>query len=131
VATNPAGHATSGNPGSSGRSDELAVQNDIRLAAGRGDTRLFRNNTGALKDPNGRLVRYGLCKGSSDLIGYRTVTITPDMVGQQLAVFAAIEVKDRGAPTPEQLHFIAQVKAAGGLAGVARSVADAQAILGV
>jgi hypothetical protein len=131
VATNPAGHATSGNRGSSGRSDELAVQNAIRLAAGRGDTRLFRNNTGALKDPNGRLVRYGLCKGSSDLIGYRTVTITPDMVGQQLAVFAAIEVKDRGAPTPEQLHFIAQVKAAGGLAGVARSVADAQAILGV
>jgi hypothetical protein len=131
VATNPAGRATSGNRGSSGRSDELAVQNDIRLAAGRGDTRLFRNNTGALKDPNGRLVRYGLCKGSSDLIGYRTVTITPDMVGQQLAVFTAIEVKDRGAPTPEQLHFIAQVKAAGGLAGVARSVADAQAILGV
>jgi hypothetical protein len=138
VATNPAGRATSGNRGSSGsstpssgRSDELAVQNDIRLAVGRGDIRLWRNNTGALKDPNGRLVRYGLCKGSSDLIGYRTITITPDMVGQQLAVFAAIEVKDCGAPTPEQLHFIAQVKAAGGLAGVARSVADAQAILGV
>ena len=92
---------------------------------------MFRNNTGALKDPQGRLVRYGLCKGSSDLIGYRTVTITPDMVGQQLAVFTAIEVKDRGTPTPEQLHFIAQVQAAGGLAGVARSVADAQSILGM
>lgn len=114
-----------------GRSDELAVQNDIRLAVGRGAARLFRNNTGALKDQQGRLVRYGLCKGSSDLIGYRTVTITPDMVGQQLAVFAAIEVKDRGTPTPEQLHFITQVKAAGGLAGVARSVADAQRILGM
>lgn len=133
VDTGQGGHATSGSRGkrSGGRSDELAVQNTIRLAVGRGATRLFRNNTGALKDPSGRLVRYGLCKGSSDLIGYRTITITPDMVGQQVAVFAAIEVKDRGAPTPEQLQFIAQVQAAGGLAGVARSVADAQAILGM
>ena len=92
---------------------------------------MFRNNTGALKDAQGRLVRYGLCKGSSDLIGWRSLTITPDMVGQTVAVFAAIEVKDRGRPTPEQLHFIAQVQAAGGLAGVARTVAEAEAILGV
>jgi hypothetical protein len=76
-------------------------------------------------------VRYGLCKGSSDLIGWRSTTITPEMVGQQLAVFTAIEVKDRGTPTPEQLHFIAQVQAAGGLAGVARSVDEAKAILGM
>ena len=76
-------------------------------------------------------MRYGLCKGSSDLIGWRSLTITPDMVGQTVAVFAAIEVKDRGTPTPEQLHFIAQVQAAGGLAGVARTVAEAEAILGV
>lgn len=122
-------HGDSGLAG--GRSDELAVQNAIRLAVGRGAARLFRNNTGALKDQQGRLVRYGLCKGSSDLIGWRTVTVTPDMVGQQLAVFAAVEVKDRGAPTPEQLHFIAQVKAAGGLAGVARTVAEAETILGM
>lgn len=96
---------------------------------GRGDARLWRNNTGALKDANGRLVRYGLCQGSADLIGYRTVTITPDMVGQRIAVFAAIEVKDRGKPTPEQLRFLEVVRAAGGLAGIARSVADAEQIL--
>ena len=112
-----------------GRSDELAVQNHIRLALGRGHTRLWRNNTGALKDPSGRLVRYGLCAGSSDLIGFTTVTITPDMVGQQLAVFTAIEVKDRGRPTPEQLRFIDAVRAAGGRAGVARSVDEATAIV--
>jgi hypothetical protein len=134
VAINQAGPNTSGSRASSGgkgRSDELAVQNAIRLAAGRGSNRLFRNNTGALKDQAGRLVRYGLCKGSSDLIGWRSLTITPDMVGQQVAVFAAIEVKDRGTPTAEQLHFIAQVQAAGGLAGVARTVAEAEAILGM
>jgi hypothetical protein len=112
-----------------GRSDELAVQNAIRLEHGTGPARLWRNNTGALKDAQGRLVRYGLCPGSSDLIGLRTITITPDMVGQTLAVFTAIEVKDRGRPTPEQLAFIAMVQQAGGLAGVARSTDDARAIL--
>lgn len=112
-----------------GRSDELAVQNHIRLSLGRGPVRLWRNNTGALKDASGRLVRYGLCTGSSDLIGFTTVTITPDMVGQQLAVFTAIEVKDKGRPTPEQLRFLEVVRAAGGMAGVARTVEDAQDII--
>ena len=112
-----------------GRSDELAIQNAIRIAHGAGPARLWRNNVGALKDRTGRLVRYGLCPGSSDLIGLRSVTITPDMVGQTLAVFTAIEVKDRGRPTPEQQAFIAMVQQAGGLAGVARSTEDARAIL--
>lgn len=114
-----------------GGSDELAVQNTIRLDLGRGPVRLWRNNTGALKDTNGRLVRYGLCKGSADLIGLRTIEITPDMVGQRIAVFTAIEVKDRGRPTPEQLRFLEVVRAAGGIAGVARSVEDARSILGL
>lgn len=113
------------------RSDEAKVQNDIRLELGRGGTRLWRNNSGALKDATGRLVRYGLCPGSSDLIGLRQVVVTPDMVGQTLAVFTAIEVKDRGRPTPEQQAFITMVQQAGGLAGVARSVDDARTILGL
>ncbi len=112
-----------------GRSDELAVQNDIRIACGAGPARLWRNNTGALKDATGRLVRYGLCPGSSDLIGLRQVTITPDMVGQRVAVFSAIEVKDRGRPTDQQQAFVAMVQQAGGLAGIARSVPDALSIL--
>lgn len=112
-----------------GRSDELAIQNAIRIAHGAGPARLWRNNTGALRDASGRLVRYGLCPGSSDLIGLRQVVVTPDMIGQTLAVFAAIEVKDRGRATPEQQAFIAMVQQAGGLAGVARSTDDARAIL--
>lgn len=111
------------------RSDEQRIQNEIRLALGRGITRLWRNNTGALKDATGRLVRYGLCSGSSDLIGLRTITVTPDMVGQQLAVFTAIEVKDRARPTDEQQAFLAMVQQLGGFAGIARSVEDARAIL--
>lgn len=112
-----------------GPSHEAKVQNDIRLALGRGPVRLFRNNTGALKDQHGRMVTFGLCKGSSDLVGWRSTTITADMVGQQLAVFTAIEVKDKGRPTPEQIAFVEAVRKAGGIAGVARSIEDAQAIL--
>jgi hypothetical protein len=87
---------------------------------------LFRNNTGTLRDANGRPVSFGLCKGSADLIGWRTVTITPEMVGQQVAVFTSIEVKTAsGRLTPEQRQWLAAVETAGGIAGVARSVEDA------
>ena len=110
-------------------SHEHVVQNQIRLALSRGGTRLFRNNTGALRDQNGRLVQFGLCKGSSDLIGWQSVEITPDMVGETVAVFVAIEIKDQGRATKEQKAFIQRVREAGGLAGVARSIEDAQAIL--
>jgi hypothetical protein len=114
-----------------GPSDERKIQADIQLAAcaGGGPARLWRNNTGALKDARGQLVRYGLCPGSSDLIGFRTVVITPDMVGQRIAIFTAVEVKDRGKPTDQQQAFINLVQQAGGLAGVARSVPEALSIL--
>jgi hypothetical protein len=114
---------------------EQAIQQRIRLACSRGPTRLFRNNTGRLRDERGQLVTFGLCPGSADLIGYRTVEITEDDVRAaggrlRLAVFAAVEVKaPTGRATPEQTAFLEHVTAAGGLAGIARSVEDAQAIL--
>jgi hypothetical protein len=108
---------------------EQTIQQRILLALGRGSRRIWRNNTGALRDERGQLVRYGLCKGSADLIGLTTVTITPDMVGQTVAVFTAIEVKSAtGRPTPEQEAFLAMVRQAGGRAGIARSIEDAQRI---
>ena len=110
-------------------SNEAYVQNKIRLAVGSGDVRLFRNNTGALMDMQGRLVKFGLCKGSSDLIGFRSITITPDMVGQKIAVFSAIEVKDKGKATVDQKNFINIINNAGGYAGVAKNVNDAKKIL--
>lgn len=114
-----------------GRSDELAIQNAIRIEHGSGPARLWRNNTGALKDASGRLVRYGLCPGSSDLIGLRTRIITERDLGHRFAQFVAIEVKDRGRLTEQQQAFITMVQQAGGLAGVARSVEDARRILGL
>jgi hypothetical protein len=109
---------------------EQRIQQEIRLAISKGDTRVFRNNTGTLRDANGRPVQFGLCKGSADLIGWRTVTITPEMVGQQVAVFTSIEVKTpTGRVQPEQKQWLEAVQAAGGIAGIARSVADAEALL--
>jgi hypothetical protein len=111
---------------------EQQIQQEIRIACSRGQTRLFRNNTGTLRDQHGRPVQFGLCKGSADLIGYRTITITPDMVGQQVAVFTSIEVKtSTGRMRPEQQAWLDTVQAAGGIAGVARSVEDALRIVSV
>ena len=109
---------------------EQSIQQHIRIACSTGATRLFRNNTGTLRDQHGRPVQFGLCKGSADLIGYRSITITPDMVGQQVAVFTSIEVKTAtGRLRPEQRAWMETVQAAGGIAGVARSVEDAQRIV--
>jgi len=111
---------------------EQRIQQEIRLAISKGDTRVFRNNTGTLRDANGRPVQFGLCKGSADLIGWRTLTITPEMVGQQVAVFTSIEVKTAtGRLRPDQRQWLEAVQAAGGIAGVARSVEDAMWLTGV
>jgi hypothetical protein len=111
---------------------ETDLQQRIRLALGtRADTRLFRNQTGALPDPRtGRLVTFGLARGSADLIGWRTVMITPEMVGQRIAVFTSIEVKTpTGRLAPAQQHWLQAVRTAGGCAGIARSVGDALQII--
>lgn len=114
---------------------EAADLQRIRLDLGRepGVT-LFRHNQGALRDVTGRVVRFGLHPGCPDLIGWRSVTITPDMVGRQVAIFAGVEVKAPGGKhpvTPEQRAFINAITSAGGLAGVARNPAQARHILGI
>ena len=89
---------------------------------------LFRS----LPDPRtGRPVQFGLARGSADLIGWRSVVITPEMVGQRVAVFTSLEVKTpTGRLTPAQQAWLGTVHNAGGIAGVARSVRDANEILG-
>ena len=111
---------------------EQTIQQHIRLACSIGSCRLFRNNTGTLRDINGRPVTFGLCKGSADLIGWSSRTITEDMVGQQIAVFTSIEVKAAtGRIRPEQQQWLNAVAAAGGIAGIARSVGEAMDMLSI
>ena len=109
---------------------EHETQQRIRLACGRGTVRLWRNNTGALVDQQGRFVRFGLCRGSSDLIGLRALEVTPDLVGQRIAQFVALEIKTpRGAVSPEQRAFLALVEQLGGVAAVCRSLEEAEQAL--
>jgi hypothetical protein len=76
-------------------------------------------------------VRFGLCKGSSDLIGLRVLEITPELVGQRLAQFVALEVKTaQGVLSQEQRAFLRLVKDLGGVAAVCRSVEEAEQLLG-
>ena len=123
--------ASSAPQAATGGGREQQIQQQIRLLS-RGPVRLFRNNVGRLPDPRtGRLVTFGLAPGSADLIGWRSLVITPDMVGQRVAVFCSIEVKaPRGRVRPDQAAWLAAVQSAGGIAGVARSPEDAAAILG-
>ena len=105
---------------------ESSIQKRVRLAlCAIPGCIMFRNNVGMAKYHDGtalRTVAYGLCKGSSDLIGW---TIVGDY-----AVFTAVEVKRPGKkPTEEQANFINRVIAAGGIAGAARNEREAQAVI--
>lgn len=109
---------------------ERDIQAEIWEAVGHFSV-MFRNNVGGIKDKSGKWVKFGLVKGSSDLIGWTPVEITSDMVGQTVAVFTAIEVKtETGKATDAQLYFIARVWADGGYAGIARNVDDALKVIG-
>lgn len=108
---------------------------------------LFRNNVAlswvgrVIKDrqtPNGRNIelvearpiKSGLTRGASDLIGWTVVEINPEMVGQKVAVFTAIEAKTPSMRVSKaQANFIGRLKESGGLAGIARSVEDAEKIV--
>ncbi len=123
---------------------EASISAKIRLAAPHHNARLFRNQVGQYfihdekgeihvvggKKVRGRWIKYGLGKGSPDLIGWKTVKITPEMVGEKIAIFIVVEVKREGkTPRRNQKAWIQAIETAGGLAGVARSVDDAKKII--
>lgn len=66
-----------------------------------------------------RFIRFGLFPGSGDRIGWRVVTITPDMVGQKIAQFLSVEIKtvvDR--MSEEQKRWADAVRRDGGRAEI-------------
>lgn len=124
---------------------EAANSNRIRTSLAERGVTLWRNNRGVLLDKRGVPVRFGLANDSEplgrklksgDLIGWETVLVTPEMVGEALAVLWSVEVKPDGWKPPgvgpivdgrgkltAYGHFVGQkrwadlVRAAGGRAG--------------
>lgn len=111
---------------------ETIIQRRIMLALSEAGCIVWRNETAGawvgktlhragkqVTLGDAHMMNFGLCVGSSDLIG-----ITKD------GLFLAIEVKTKtGKATKEQLNFIKQVQQKGGIAGIARSPEDALRIL--
>lgn len=69
--------------------------------------------------------------GVADLIGWTSITITPEMVGQTIAVFTSVETKRSkgGVTSPEQITWKNKISAAGGIAFVANSAHTARTML--
>ena len=119
---------------------EGRVQSRVRLAAPHFDMKLWRNNVGALLDKRDVPVRYGLANDtpalnkklkSGDLIGWRRVVITPEMVGSIIAQFVSLECKHAGWHYTGDEHEQAQQRWAALVAlagGYARFVSDPAAI---
>lgn len=93
---------------------ETAIMRDILIAVSRlPGTLAWRNQTGALRDQNGQLVRFG-------------VPGSPDILACRAGRFIGIEVKTHtGRQSIQQQRFQAALERAGGLYIVARSVDDA------
>lgn len=131
---------------------EKTITNSILVLASQIGARLFRQNVGVawigttiltasrprqvelrpgdVLIRNARRFHAGLCKGSSDIVGWSPYVVQPDDVGRTLAIFTAAEVKTgKLAATDEQAKFVRAVRAAGGRSVVARSEEDAAALL--
>ncbi|MEG2765703.1 MAG: VRR-NUC domain-containing protein [Acidaminococcaceae bacterium] len=126
---------------------EHEIQNAIRLHVSQhGLATLFRGNVGQAytgnpgdikKMPDGTVIiknarpfKSGLPQGWPDLFGFRLTEITSEMVGEELPVFCAIEVKRPGKhPTEVQEQCLKYLQNNNCLAGVATGTEDAERIL--
>jgi hypothetical protein len=96
------------------------------------DRRLFRINSGmgwageVLKKTDSTVILknarplHAAPAGWPDLCGWTTIKITPDMVGRELAVFTAVEVKVTGGLNKAQRAYRAIIEAMGGIFEVVR-----------
>lgn len=81
--------------------------------------KVWRNDTGCYSGPNGQMISYGLCRGSSDIIG-----IAPN------GRFVAIECKtEKGRLTDHQRNFLSKIEENDGIAIVARSLKDIDCLM--
>lgn len=74
-------------------------------------------------------------EGVSDLIGCVSHVIRPEDVGKTVAIFTVIETKKEGRDTTKKARkesqgaFISRVRALGGIGGIVRTEAEAEALV--
>ncbi len=87
---------------------------------------VYRAQGGEVIIADPRPLHAGLFKGSGDGVGWRSVVITDDMVGQRFAQFVSVETKvpDTGRMRPEQRTWDQNVRKAGGISIIARHEDD-------
>lgn len=101
-----------------------AWSNPVGVAFNGNNPKFVNNKNGKryLILENPRVVNYGLCKGSCDIIGFKTESGN--------AIFFGLEVKTEGDSTRKhQKKFMEMVNKNGGISGVVRSVEDAMSRL--
>lgn len=122
---------------------EQQASEDVEIFAPSLKLTLMRNNNGACYDNTGRLIRYGLghisdkdLMKSGDFVGMLQVTITPEMVGKTVPIFANVEIKPADFKLKESYNqnsrefkqeaFNDFVRQKGGFGYIVRSPSDLQ-----
>lgn len=101
--------------------NEKKIQTKIQTELSKLGCRMFRNQVGVYKLPDGRVISSGLCKGASDLIGITPYVVKADDIGRVVGVFTAIEVKTKnGKVRAMQEKFVNFVRSIGGIGLIAR-----------
>lgn len=79
-----------------------------------------------------RPLHAGLMPGSSDLIGYQSVIISPSMVGSRFALFTSPEIKrpTKSKEQQNQQDWINAIKEAGGQAGFVHTEEECDSLIG-
>ena len=131
--------------------EQLISRDVLREITSNNRIRLFRNQMGEYELKDGRHIRSGLCPGSSDFVGWTTITVTKEMVGKKLAVFTAMEFKMPAAlkyitnnynelkmyngddkkkkRLGQQINFIERVRMAGGKAGFVSNIKEGWSVV--
>jgi hypothetical protein len=111
-----------------GISTLFRVQTGMAWVSGGGKARRMPN--GDVIVPYGRPIALGFglvngdpVNGTSDLVGFTPVKVTPEMVGHTLPVFTGLETKKTsgGRTGEKQTHFVEVIERAGGIAAVVNS----------
>lgn len=121
---------------------EQGIQNQILIAMGQAGTYGLRVNSGnfwggEILSHDGKMLLLknptkiqGAPAGTSDIIGCKTVLITPQMVGKNIGQFVCFEVKVPGQNAKKhQENYLMMMRSRGAITGVVRSSEDVIKIL--